>query len=79
MLITPRNIRACQQTFRPRAADALTSNDTFNAIADDTIPTGTLTLRAAVSTHNRIVLESDVTASSSSRAAGGRVEFDRVL
>ena len=34
-----------------------------------------MTLWAAVFTHNRIVLESDVTASSSIQAIGGRAEF----
>jgi hypothetical protein len=36
-----------------------------------------MTFRTAVFTHNRIVLESDVGASLSSQATGGRAEFVR--
>ena len=79
MLVAAGNIGACQETLKSGASDTLTPNHTFNAIADDAIPTGPLTFRADVITHNRIVLESDGTVSSSNRATGGHAGFARVL
>ena len=77
VLIAAGDICVRQETFKARAADALTPNHARNAVAFDSIPSGSLTFRANDLAHTRIVLETEVSASSSNRAAVERAESGR--
>jgi len=76
VLVAAGNIGACEKTLESGASNALTSDDSFDPIAHNSIPARTLTFRADDLAHIRIVLETDLTASSSNRATGARAEFD---